>query len=399
MNPDPSTDLICITGLGMATALGCEAPNACAAARAGLVRLRELTILNFQADAIWGGGPVKGHTVPLGAEGSVGVAKALALGRLALADLTARLPLGPAELARTALHLNLADQFLTDAHAAAVRAEARQLIAAMGSDAGGEPVEADENAPLPSTRWAVQCEDFIPRLLQRCQLEGPPANSSVTFGGHTGVILTIQKAVDDLRRLPLDRCLVGGIDCCVEPAFLTAAVAAGLLKTDENPAGFLPGEAAAFFLLEKLDSARTRGAKVLAVLGPSASGREKCDRLSDTLPKGIALAGVVREVLTAQARTGQRVGLVVGDLNGDAARGMDWGYALPRQEREFRLGDLPLWLPAQSFGEMGAAAGPLAVCLAARALERGYAPAPAVLIWLASDNGSRAALSVAAAPA
>src|SRR5205823_14550065 len=124
------------------------------------------------------------------------------------------------------------------------------------------------------------------------------------------------------------------------------------------------------------------------------SSREKCDRLSDTLPQGIALTGVIREILTAQARNGQRVGLVVGDLNGDAARGMDWGYALAKLHREFRLGDLPLWLPAQSFGETGAAAGPLAVCLAAQALQRGYAPAPAVLIWLASDNGSRAARSV-----
>jgi 3-oxoacyl-[acyl-carrier-protein] synthase I len=397
MNAAPSNDPVCITGLGMATALGCDAPNACAAARAGLLRLRELKVLNFQADQIWGGGPVKGHTVPLGAEGSLGVSKALTLGRLALADLMSRLPLARAELARTALHLNLADQFLTDAHEVAVRTEAKQLAAAKSSIAGGKPVEVDENAPLPSARWAEQCKDFIPRLLRRCGLEGSPASSSVSFGGHTGVVPTLQKAVDDLRRL--DRCLVGGIDCCVEPAFLTAAVAAGLLKTDENPVGFLPGEAAAFFMLEKLAAARARGAKVLAVLGPSASSREKCDRLSDTLPQGIALTGVIREVLAGQARNGQRLGLVVGDLNGDVARGMEWGHALPRLHPEFRLGDLPLWLAAQSFGETGAAAGPLAVCLAAQALQRGYAPSPAVLIWLASDNGSRAALSVEAAPA
>ena len=34
------SDVIAITGLGMTTALGYDAPTACAAARAGLLRLR-----------------------------------------------------------------------------------------------------------------------------------------------------------------------------------------------------------------------------------------------------------------------------------------------------------------------------------------------------------------------
>jgi 3-oxoacyl-[acyl-carrier-protein] synthase-1 len=341
--------------------------------------------MNLATDTLLGREPVTGHTAPVVANGFLGVAKALRLGRYALADLISQTGLKQKDFARTGIHINLADQFLTDAHDAAVRAEESRGEAT-------DPRDAEEDVlPLPSARWQQQCTDFIPRLFRQCDLE-PAAESRIYFGGHAGFIETVQNAVKGIQQGTFDRCVIGGVDCCVEPAFLVAAMAKGLLKTAENPCGFLPGEAASFVLLETLSGARSRGAQTIAMLRGTATGKEDFDCLSDRPPHGAAMARTVGEALSRAFPKNPRARLIIADLNGDTYRAMDWGYALVRVRREFGLGQLPVWLPAQAFGETGAATGPLAVCLAAQALGRGYAPSGGVLICLSSDNGARAAI-------
>jgi 3-oxoacyl-[acyl-carrier-protein] synthase I len=383
MNAASASDAICITGLGMLTSLG-TAPAACAAARAGLIRLRELKVLNFAGDAIWGDEPVTGYTAPVGGDGFLGIAKALALGNHALANLLAQTGLRQHDMARTGLYLNLSDQFLVDADAV-VRAEesrSRQI----------EPDEQAETPPLPSVAWQGQCKDFIARLLRRCDLEPTTAEARIFFGGHAGFIETVQSAIQGMRQGAFERCVVGGIDCCVEPAFLVAAVAKGLLKTAENPCGLLPGEAACFVLLEPLSRARSRGADILALVGNAATGREDFDCRSDRPPQGAALSRTIAKVLSVPSPEQRRIGLMIADLNGDAYRAMDFGCALVKLRRSFDMDQFPVWLPAQSFGETGAATGPLALAIAAQALQRHYAPPGSILVWLWSENGSRAAI-------
>jgi 3-oxoacyl-[acyl-carrier-protein] synthase-1 len=53
--------------------------------------------------------------------------------------------------------------------------------------------------------------------------------------------------------------------------------------------------------------------------------------------------------------------------------------------------------PADCLGDVGAATGGVLLGLAARAFERGYALASRALLFVASDDGARAALTIAAA--
>ena len=53
-------------------------------------------------------------------------------------------------------------------------------------------------------------------------------------------------------------------------------------------------------------------------------------------------------------------------------------------------------LPAQRIGELGGAAGPLLLVLAAEGFRAGYAAAPIALCLLGSDSGERGAIVVAA---
>jgi len=70
--------------------------------------------------------------------------------------------------------------------------------------------------------------------------------------------------------------------------------------------------------------------------------------------------------------------------------------ALVRSQVPRALADAPLLIPAQWFGELGAATGPAAVCMAAQAYARGYGPASVGLVWLADDSGARGAFAVSA---
>jgi 3-oxoacyl-[acyl-carrier-protein] synthase-1 len=197
----------------------------------------------------------------------------------------------------------------------------------------------------------------------------------------------------------LDRCIVGGVECCFEPRFLAACAKKALLKTAVSPVGFMPGEAAAFFLLEDVGKARARRAMISAHLGGASVVRGQSHRFSDDPPLGRAIHQAVQGALTQRPPAERAVAFVLGDLNGDEHRAMEWGHALVRLNAEFGLGTAPLWLPALSFGETGAATGALSVCLAARAFDRGYAPGGTALVWLLSESGAAAAFTLSRPPA
>ena len=69
------------------------------------------------------------------------------------------------------------------------------------------------------------------------------------------------------------------------------------------------------------------------------------------------------------------------------------GYTLVRLKSRHPLSTARTWLPAASFGETGCASGALAVCVAVRALERGYAGARQVAMDLSSEDGARLSVS------
>lgn len=392
MSTKTSTDRICITGMGMVTSLGLDFVNGCAAARAGLIRLNNLNVLNFIGDELWGGEPVTAHMVPNIAEGFSGFAKVLLLGRHALNDLFARRKMSDVELNRTGIYINLSDQYFLDAHVAFENLERENLFRDFSYEER-KRAEDDfhEDQALPSIRWKEECRNLIPRLLESCDLALKPPHQSIFFGNHVGIISAIQNGIKNIRLGKFDRCIVGGIDCCTEPRFLVSAAAAGVLKTTTNPIGFIPGEAAGFILLEKIEDAKARGIEAASLLGSLTTSIDKTNRLSDHPPNGIALALSIDTVLSALNYPTQEVGLVIGDLNGDSYRAMDWGHAMVRLESKYGIGDLPLWLPAMAFGETGAATGALSICTGTWALKRKYAPKGAILVWLSSDNGARAA--------
>ena len=368
-------DPLAVTGLGMISALGHSAVSSCAAARAGISLASKLESLAFSTEGRFGletlDGPpaVFGHVIRGIADGFVGVGQALLLGAAALKDLLAQRPLSERDLARTGLCLNLSDHFIQDA----------------------DPELPSSDGATPSAVWKQACSQFISRLCASTGLSTiPEAQRQIYHGGSAGLAIAVRNAAARIAAGKIDRCLVGGIDSRTGADFLWAAARLNMLRTNDNPVGLMPGEAAAFFLLERLTDASRSGIMTSALLTGAYNDREPIGLLGDVPPTGVALGCVIKAALATNPSTG----LIIGDLNGTQQRAMEWGLAAVRVQSEFGITDLPSWVPAISFGDSGAAAGGVGIVMASWAFARRYSPADEALIWLSSEAGDKGAITI-----
>ena len=378
-----STNKVCIAGLGMVSSLGCDVRTSCAAARAGLTRVADLKCMNFQMsvgfgkETLDGLQAVSGNAVSGVGEGFVGAAKIVLLGGAALQDLLRNRPLSSNELVRTGIHLNLSDRYIEDEFS---KSHLEELE------------DSEPKSLLPSQIWVEETPGLIPKILKLHGILTPPEHQRIYYGGHTGIVSAIQDAIEKIERGFIDRCIIGGIESCLEPRFLEVASALNLLKTNDNPMGFIPGEAASFILFERIEARKAEQRSSHCEVMATAIAQDSNTIFSNEPPTGKALYQVFDQALEKDMAAREAIGLIIGDLNGNEHRAMDWGYAMIQLHRCCRIDDKPLWLPAVSFGEVGAATGAVAICMAVRGFERDYGYGQTVLLWLASENGERGAI-------
>lgn len=345
----------------MASSLG-GVEGACAAARAGITRARELAgppILDEDTVEL---APVIGHAHPTDTEGFRGTARLVRLGAAALHNLLRYSGLPGSSLTQAACFLSIQSTFL---HKAAT---------------AGESLE-EHDAPAPEAVLAL--------LTRTTGMHFSERHRVVRSDDHHGPLQAVQEAVALLQSLQVDRCIIGGIGCFLDPEVLERLHTLRLLKTAHHPVGFMPGEAAAFFLMERYDTARRRKGRIEAAIGPVAAAREGVHRFAGS-SMGVGLAEAADRVLLAAGP--RQPGLLIHNLNGENWRAMEWSSALMRLSARHSVQHLPAWFPAGSFGETGAATGPIAVCMATRGFARGYARARHVMIGMSSYDGHKACL-------
>ncbi len=209
--------------------------------------------------------------------------------------------------------------------------------------------------------------------------------------GRAAALAALHHAARHLRDGRVTVALVGGVDSLLRRAPLARLAEAGVLRTDENPRGIIPGEAAAFVVLE----AAPRAGRALATLAASATAEEPTAGTDDP-NQGVGLTRAFREARAGAPKL-ERFPRVICDLNGEHYRTREWGYAYVRA-----LGDAhaapdgpsgaDLWHPADCIGDSGAGSGALDVVWGVTAMQKGYALSPHTLVWGASDGPLRAAV-------
>jgi len=208
--------------------------------------------------------------------------------------------------------------------------------------------------------------------------------------GHAGGLLAMLQARDALRAGQAQLCLVGGVDSYLDPETLEWLDDNDTLHSEGNIYGFCPGEGAGFCLLSTLATARTLGCRPLVELASIAAAYEENRIRTQTVCLGIGLGTSFRLAFEEAYPELGPVDRILCDMNGERYRANEYGFAVLRNRAHFRdAADFET--PADCWGDLGAASGPLFVALVTEADARSYAKGPISLIWASSNNGSRAA--------
>lgn len=209
------------------------------------------------------------------------------------------------------------------------------------------------------------------------------------MGGHAGGIAAMEAGARLIAEGRAELVLAGGAD-----SYLTAGTLEWLDETEQlhsegNIYGFCPGEAAGFVLLAAPATARRLGIAPLLELFATGAGRERNLIRTEDICLGEGLSAAFTAVGAALAEEA-RVDRILCDMNGERYRGNEYGFAVLRNSRLFRdAADFEA--PADCWGDVGAASGPLYTALAVEAEARGYAKGPLSLIWASSEGGLRGA--------
>jgi len=222
-------------------------------------------------------------------------------------------------------------------------------------------------------------------------LDGLPAISEVLqwMGGHAGGIAAMGTAQRLIAEGRAEIVLACGVDSYLVPETLEWLDETEQLHSEENIYGFCPGEAAGAVLIARADAALRLGRTPILELVSVGSGIEKNRIKTEDICLGDGLAAAFRAA--ANPLDGkEKVDRILCDMNGERYRGNEYGFAVLKNAGLFRNA-ADFEAPADCWGDVGAASGPLYACLAIEAEARGYSKGPLTLIWASSEAGHRSA--------
>jgi 3-oxoacyl-[acyl-carrier-protein] synthase-1 len=216
--------------------------------------------------------------------------------------------------------------------------------------------------------------------------------------GHSAGLMAIEEGCRRIRNENIEFCFAGGVDSYLEPETLEWLDEEEQLHSEKNKWGFAPGEGAGFCLLA---SSRAVEKYRLAALGKvlaAATAKETNLIKTASVCVGEGLTKAFKQVLPVLAAPEQKVDQTVCDMNGERYRADEYGFTTVRTSEYFAEPGNFL-APADRWGDVGAASGPLFVNLAVYAGLRKYAKGPMTLVWTSSEGGERAAALIEVKPA
>lgn len=204
------------------------------------------------------------------------------------------------------------------------------------------------------------------------------------MGGHAGGIVGMEIGADLIASAESDLVLIGGVDSYLNADTLEWLDDVEQLHSENNIYGFCPGEAAGFVLLAGSSWAKTE----LDLIG-AGSGIEQNLIKTENICLGEGLAAAFKTAANPLPE-GRSIDQIFCDMNGERYRGNEYGFAVLKTPGLF-ADAADFITPADCWGDVGAASGPLYAGLAMEAESRGYSKGPLTMIWASSEAGRRSA--------
>jgi 3-oxoacyl-[acyl-carrier-protein] synthase-1 len=209
-----------------------------------------------------------------------------------------------------------------------------------------------------------------------------------SLGGHAAGLSALADAVAAIDRGAAEICLVGGVDSYLHLDTIEWLGSHRQLACPSTRSGFIPGEGAGFCLLMAAHASRRLQLHPLARLASVAVGRETKLIKSSEICLGEGLDATVKKAMASFPASGT-IDEVICDINGERYRNEEWGFVCLRSWQHF-VDPSAFRSPADTWGDMGAASGPLFAMLACQAAARGYTRGPRTMLWASSEGGMRA---------
>ncbi|MCC7472689.1 beta-ketoacyl synthase [Candidatus Nomurabacteria bacterium] len=269
----------------------------------------------------------------------------------------------------------------------------REACAPLTKDAQAPGLRLPLYLSLPEIRPGFTEQDAASVRSGFMRFEGLPITISevnVYTQGHAAGLAALAMAIEQIQQGACETCLVGGVDSYFQPDTMEWLDENRQLAGAVSRSAFVPGEGAGFCLLMTDRACARLGLSVLARVLVVATGRETKLIKTSEICLGEGLTSVVRRAVGGLPSGPERINAVICDINGERYRGEEWGFVCLRLPQYF---DDPTTYdsPADCWGDMGAASGPLFVMLACQAATRGYAKGPQTLLWMSSECGLRGA--------
>lgn len=242
---------------------------------------------------------------------------------------------------------------------------------------------------LPEPRGErVPARNLVAHLTAQAGTTVDDRNSQVFPRGRAAGLMALQAAMADLGKGRWEKVLVGGVDTFLDLALLTELDREGRLLSSRVTDGFVPGEGAAFALLGTRRSRRSPSpTSQVQVLG-IGSAQDPGHRYSDKPAKGEGLALALDTLFKSIPVPPVPIASVFAGFNGEHFSAKEWGVAQIRHSDQMAR-PVRMSHPADCYGDLGAATGPMLLALACATLSRGLAPGPA-LVFASSDREDRA---------
>jgi 3-oxoacyl-[acyl-carrier-protein] synthase-1 len=255
------------------------------------------------------------------------------------------------------------------------------------------PPDAPLYLGLPEVRPGFTAQDAAQISSGMSQLEGLPVKLTkvtVFTEGNAAGLSALAKAMEHMNQGGVDMCLVGGVESYFHPDTMEWLDENRQLANSVSRSGFIPGEGAGFCLLATEPARGRMGLKSLARLRAVAVGKESKLIKTAEMCFGEGLTATVREAVSGLRLPNERINDIICDMNSERYRAEEWGFVCLRISQFF---DDPTAYqsPAECWGDMGAASGPLFVMLACKVAERGQGKGSRTLLWASSELGWRGA--------
>ncbi len=337
---------VCIIGVGALTSIGLNAPATAVSARAGIANFNEHPYMIDRE-----GEPYILAMVPTLDTEIMGVDRYIRLALPAIKE--ALTPL--AELGETVGHI--------------------QAKIGVPEDRPGFPRDLQH-----------KLSDEVKKLSTESYLT---SETEIITKGHSAGLMAFESASQEIIKRTCEFCLIGGVDSYIDPDTLDWLEDNEQVHMPVNAWGFIPGEASSFCLLCSQDTADKYNLPVKARLIAISTALEENRIKTETVCIGQGLTHAVRNCLK-KLPPDCRIDYTICDQNGEAYRADEFGFMLARLS-EYFVDSSDYMAPADCWGDVGAASGPLFINLIIFAAEKGYAKGPHTLLWTSSEGGERTA--------